>query len=58
MMVRFPKNLEKRKKWASALGFGLQQIGDWQYVCGNHFTNDCYIFSNARKILKPNVTPL
>jgi len=50
--------LEKRKKWASALGFGLQQIGDWQYVCGNHFTNDCYIFSNDRKILKPNVTPL
>jgi len=56
MMIRFPKNLEKRQKWASILG--LQQIGDWQYVCGNHFTSDCYIFSNTRKILKPDVIPL
>jgi len=34
-MVRFPKNLEKRQKWVSALE--LQQIGGWQYICGNHF---------------------
>ncbi|XP_022160134.1 uncharacterized protein LOC111026371 isoform X2 [Myzus persicae] len=52
---RFPKNLEKRQKWASALG--VQQIGDWHYVCGNHFNRDSYIFSNTRNILKSNAIP-
>jgi len=55
-MVRFPKNIEKRQKWASALG--VQQIGNWHYVCGNHFTSDSYTFSNSRKILMPNAIPM
>jgi len=57
-MVRFPKNLEKKQKWASVLGIRLHQIGYWNYVCGKHFTCDNYIFSNARKILKSNAIPL
>ncbi|XP_022173303.1 uncharacterized protein LOC111035827 isoform X2 [Myzus persicae] len=53
---RCPKNLEKRQKWESALG--VQQLGKWNYVCGNHFTSDSYIFSNARRILKSNAVPM
>lgn len=56
IMVRCPKNLEKRQKWESALG--VQQLGKWNYVCGNHFTSDSYIFSNARRILKSNAVPM
>lgn len=58
IMIRFPKNLEQRQKWASVLGVQQQQIGFWNYVCGNHFTCDSYIFSNERKVLKPNAIPM
>lgn len=56
IMIRFPKNEEKKQVWANMLG--VTPTTDWQYVCGNHFSSDSYAFSNARKILKPNAIPL
>ncbi|XP_026811226.1 THAP domain-containing protein 2-like [Rhopalosiphum maidis] len=54
---KFPKNPEKREVWIHKLDLKMH-VKDWHQICSLHFSPMCYVFSNARKILKLNEVPV